>query len=380
MKISVIGAGISGLTLAAAMRQKAPDAEVTLFERDASASSRTQGYAIGLRSGMGLAALAEMGLHDAVVGKGSLRVTNLAITNQDGNELLSLRSSPNDPNMTYRVQRLHLKDVLLGAADEKRVRYGMRCLGFEQARGHVVAAFEDGSRVDADYLVACDGVGSAIRQQSVGDSKHFLGLVAIHAESPVEVEHPLLEGGYFLSLGENGCSFFCYRQPAGVYWSYVVHAESEAAVAEQSERDLLERVKRETDGWHELVHKVTSAARIDSVGVRGYYDKEPISHVHDRRVWMVGDAAHPMSPFQGLGANMALMDGVRLAQFLAADRGQGQLAAMLDADIVKRGRTAVLESRNNARRFHQTSALARFQRDQVFRMANLFIRVFRSRK
>ena len=61
MRIAVIGAGVSGLTFAAAMRQKAPAAEVTLGERDESASSRPQGYAIGLRNGIGLAALADFG-------------------------------------------------------------------------------------------------------------------------------------------------------------------------------------------------------------------------------------------------------------------------------------------------------------------------------
>jgi 2-polyprenyl-6-methoxyphenol hydroxylase-like FAD-dependent oxidoreductase len=95
---------------------------------------------------------------------------------------------------------------------------------------------------------------------------------------------------------------------------------------------------------------------------------------------MVGDAAHPMCPFQGMGANMALMDAVRLARFLSEDPDESQRAATLDKDIVDRGRKAVLESRQNAARFHQTSAFGRFQRDQAFRMANVFIGMFRSRK
>jgi 2-polyprenyl-6-methoxyphenol hydroxylase-like FAD-dependent oxidoreductase len=111
MRIAVIGGGLSGLTFAAAMRQKAPGDEVTLFERDASANSRPQGYAIGLRNGTGLAALGELGLRDHAIAGDSLRVTNLAITNQAGKQLLSLGSGPEDPNTTYRIQRLHLKGV-----------------------------------------------------------------------------------------------------------------------------------------------------------------------------------------------------------------------------------------------------------------------------
>lgn len=115
------------------------------------------------------------------------------------------------------------------------------------------------------------------------------------------------------------------------------------------------------------------ATKNDSVGVRGYYDKEPVSHVHHGRVWMIGDAAHPMSPFQGQGANMALMDAVTLAGLLAGRPDSAEQVAALEADIVKRGRKAVMDSRNNARRFHETGAFARRRRDLVFRTANVFI-------
>ena len=59
MKVALIGSGISGLTFTAAPKRQAPEAEVTLFERDVSASSRPQGYAIGLPNGTGLAAAAK---------------------------------------------------------------------------------------------------------------------------------------------------------------------------------------------------------------------------------------------------------------------------------------------------------------------------------
>jgi sarcosine oxidase, subunit beta len=105
----------------------------------------------------------------------------------------------------------------------------------------VVARFADRSLVEADYLIACDGVGSVVRQQEVGDEKRYLGLNSIHFESTLDPDHPFLEGGYFLMLGRNGCSLFCYRQPRGVYWSYVVHAHSEAETSGEQGPALLDR-------------------------------------------------------------------------------------------------------------------------------------------
>ncbi len=162
------------------------------------------------------------------------------------------------------MQRLHLKEVLLEAAELRHVTFGARCLGYVHANGRVIAAFEDKSQVEADYLIACDGAGSAIRQQLVGDHQRYLGLVSIHAEAPVEID-----------------------QSAS-----------------------------------------TSSVSRGSRGVASNLASRTVHQGHVR---------------------------------------------------VKRGREAVLESRGNARRFHETSSFARGQRDLVFRVASLFIRLFRKR-
>ena len=65
VRIAIIGAGIGGLTLAAALLERAISAEVEVFERDDSAFSRSQGYAIGLKHQTGLHVLGELGIREA---------------------------------------------------------------------------------------------------------------------------------------------------------------------------------------------------------------------------------------------------------------------------------------------------------------------------
>jgi hypothetical protein len=65
----------------------------------------------------------------------------------------------------------------------------------------------------------------ALRRQLVDDSPHFLGLSAITGDAALAIEDPLLSGGYFMTLGDCGDSFFCYRQPGGVHFSYTSHVE-----------------------------------------------------------------------------------------------------------------------------------------------------------
>jgi 2-polyprenyl-6-methoxyphenol hydroxylase-like FAD-dependent oxidoreductase len=64
MKIVVIGAGVSGLTFAAAMQHFSPQTQVEVYERDQSLASRPRGYSLGLKGDAGLAVLKTLGLYE----------------------------------------------------------------------------------------------------------------------------------------------------------------------------------------------------------------------------------------------------------------------------------------------------------------------------
>jgi salicylate hydroxylase len=139
-----------------------------------------------------------------------------------------------------------------------------------------------------------------------------------------------------------------------------------------SRPDLLRQVREATADWHPLVGTIVSAADPDSIRPRGYYDRNPTKQVRDGNVWLIGDAAHPMSPFQGQGANTAMLDAVELSELL----GSGNLATdaeHLAARMAARGRKAVLESRRAARQSHSTGRFQTRNRNLGFRVANTMI-------
>ena len=378
MEIAVIGAGISGLQFAAAMRQRAPLVRVSLYERDDAAGSHGTGYAIGIRAETGMRALGDLGLAERIIERDAIRVGTFVFTDQRGRTLLRLPARADGKYATYRVQRSRLRTVLMDAAGKTEITFGATCTGRDEKGDSTSATFEDGRRVTADYLVAADGVASAIRQQLLGDARRYLGLSAIYGDASLESDDPLLAGGYFMTLGRNGASFFAYRQPDGLlHFSYTVAAADPDALSAMAGQELLGRVDAETRDWHALVRAIVGAARPETIGVRGYYDKKPLASVRFGRTWLIGDAAHPMSPFQGQGANMAMLDAMRLADYFAALTGDpaadGPRAAAVDREIAERGRKAVLESRSAARRFHEPSRVQQALRNVGFRMANLFI-------
>jgi 2-polyprenyl-6-methoxyphenol hydroxylase-like FAD-dependent oxidoreductase len=367
VKVIIVGAGISGLTLAAALAQLAPRIEVEIFERDATSVERRKGYAIGLKGDTGLEVLGRLGLRNEVLTDGAERVTNFVITDRQGRTLLALPSG-NDQHQTWRVQRDHLQTVLAAASPTTSVQYRFQAIGYESIDIRHRVIFAGGRHIDGNVVVGCDGVDSALRRQLVGDSPHFLGLSAITGDAALSVDDPLLSGGYFMTLGDQGDSFFCFPQPGGVHFSYTSHVEP-SALESTSQPELLSQVRAATVDWHPLVRSIVAATDPDSIKPRGYYDREPTKQVRDGNVWLIGDAAHPMSPFQGEGANTAMVDAVALAELL----GSGNLPADAErvaAGIAARGRKAVLESRRAAKQFHTTKRFRIMSRSLGFRMAN----------
>src|SRR5262249_43704529 len=178
---------------------------------------------------------------------------------------------------------------------------------------------------------------------------------------------------YFMTLGDDGTSVFCYRQATSTHLSYTMHVDAEDRVSGRLPRDLLGLIIDGMADWHAPVPEIVRAIDPKTVVVRGYYDREPTQRGRVGRVWLIGDAAHPMCPFQGQGANMAMVDALRLAELVGAGASEGA-AAKVAVDIVKRGRRAVLQSRRSAAQFHTTDPWQRGLRNLGFRMAPLFIR------
>jgi 2-polyprenyl-6-methoxyphenol hydroxylase-like FAD-dependent oxidoreductase len=379
MKIAVIGSGISGLTFAAGIKSKSlSNIQIELYERDLSSFSRPQGYAIGLKAVPGLAVFTKLGLLEKLLAANCAKVANFVVNTQNGRELFSSALlGGNENSIVYRVQRDHIRDVLREAASGIPIHYGFQAVSYERENDGITVFFANGKKITADYVIACDGSSSAIRLQMVGDKKHFLGLTTIFGLTSESIDHPLLDGGYFMTLGNDGTSFFSYRQPGGIYFSYTVHTKNTSIMATQTKEQLLQHVQNKTKNWSELIKKIVRTANSDSIGVRGCYDKEPLSTLYKEGVWLIGDAAHPMCPFRGEGANIALVDALNLAEFFTTlARGEAttqQEISLLEADMIARGRKAILASRQAAKQFHKQNKLKQLIRNAGFRLMNFVL-------
>ena len=108
-------------------------------------------------------------------------------------------------------------------------------------------------------------------------------------------------------------------------------------------------------GWDPMVQAII--AQVKTMFRWGLYDREPLATWTRGRLTLLGDAAHPMLPHAGQGANQAIEDGVALAAVLSrADRDSAPRALQV-YEQVRRERTAGVQriSRLNGARYDSAS-------------------------
>ncbi|CAB9515317.1 hydroxynicotinate 3-monooxygenase [Seminavis robusta] len=194
--------------------------------------------------------------------------------------------------------------------------------------GLVDVLFEDGSQRTTQLLFGCDGAHSKVREVVAGDatSLEYTGvtcLMGIAENCPVQQE-----GISFPSSHTTGCHSVYFptgpnEQCFQVHWPIPVEQANSGnwgnltdTMSKQECQALAKRL--EQDGWHprfiEPLHHVTHAVRVGFALMKPRLKKW--AYGKNKRVVLVGDAAHPPVPYIGQGAQMGIEDAGTMAWLL----------------------------------------------------------------
>jgi 2-polyprenyl-6-methoxyphenol hydroxylase-like FAD-dependent oxidoreductase len=342
VELIIIGGGIGGLTLALAAHAAKAAARIRVFE--AAPDIRPLGVGINLGP-HAVKELSQLGLQDALAAV-ACRPQDYAFFTSHGQlvyrEPWGLAAGHQWPH--FSIHRADLHQVLLDAVRQRLGRQnfitGHRCIGIEQDNARVTARFAaaDGAALEsqqADVLVACDGIHSAVRAQFYPDEGPFT-YRGINMRRGVTRQQPYLTGRSIARIGARHSTLIIYPirdniDAAGnqlVNW--VAEIERDVAVPVDWNKpgrleDFYPVYRDWTFDWLDVPAMMRAADAIFSYPM---VDRDPLARWSFGRVTLLGDAAHPMYPQGGNGGAQAIIDAATLARLLA---GEPDVAAALKA-------------------------------------------------
>jgi len=250
------------------------------------------------------------------------------------------------------MHRADFVTLLSEALPQGAVHIGHRCTGFEQDERTARVSFANDKIVEADIVVGADGIHSELRPYVFPPSKAvFSGTVAYRGLVPHRSVPQWPTNAWTLWLG-HGRHFLSFPVRAGELINYVgfVPADQEMQESWTAKGDP-DALRREFAGWDPRI-----GALLEQVEITfrwALYDRDPLPAWTKGRLTLLGDAAHPMLPHLGQGANQSIEDGMALATILAqADRTTAP-AALLAYEALRRERVASVQrgARENGLRY-----------------------------
>ncbi|MCV2403245.1 FAD-dependent monooxygenase [Marinomonas sp. C2222] len=335
--IAIVGGGIGGVALAVACLHRG--VPFSLYERDSNFEARSQGYGLTLQQaskaieGFGVFALPEGVVstrhlvhtpEGKVVGEWGMRKWL-----HSGN-----KAAPKRTNI--HIARQSLRHALLNELGYDKVQWGHQLVDISTTGSKVELEFNvNGStkKATADILVGADGIRSTVRRFLIGEEAsplRYLGCIVILGICPLkdieetcelidQEKKDLLDSATVFQTANGTERIYIMPYDAdSVMWqlSFPMPEEEAKALSGLGVEALKAEACRRTQ-WHAPIPQILSATSANKVSGYPVYDRALLTEEllqKEERITLIGDAAHPMSPFKGQGANQALLDALSLAR------------------------------------------------------------------
>ncbi|WP_379969184.1 FAD-dependent oxidoreductase [Epilithonimonas sp. UC225_85] len=383
--VAIIGGGIGGVALAVACLHRG--IPFTIYERDNSFNERSQGYGLTLQQ----ASKAIEGFGIFNLDKGVVSTRHLVQTT-DGKVIAewgmrkwlqnSQQQAPKKTNI--HIARQSLRSALieqLGGND--KIKWGHQLIDFNKNKeGKIDLSFQvngESRTAKADLVIGADGIRSVVRNLLIGEDispLRYLDCIVILGICPLSalenIDSPLLDSAtVFQTANGNERIYMMPFDADSVMWqlSFPMSEEEAKNLSSKGSEALKKEAIRRTN-WHSPIPEIISTTLAAQVSGYPVYDRALLSPEllkNFGKATLIGDAAHPMSPFKGQGANQALLDALSLAREISKKcRPQSQwrtagirksVLSDFESEMIERSSVKVEDSAAAAQFLHSEIAL-----------------------
>jgi zeaxanthin epoxidase len=254
------------------------------------------------------------------------------------------------------IDRPDLQEIMLEeVGGDKTVRTDSTFQSFEQLPNNegVRVTLADGTVVEADILVGCDGIWSAVRSQLWNEPAKgpdsgctYSGYTCFAADTVQRTDY-YFDVGYQVYIGP-GKYFVTSDVGRGRTQWYAFLALPPGSKSRASNKEYLYDLfsKGKEGRWTDELFKVLDATPDDAIEQRDLYDRPPsvLKPWSKGHVTLMGDAVHPMMPNLGQGGGQAIEDAYVLAERLGALKSRSQIPGALTGFYLSRlPRTAIVQ-------------------------------------
>jgi len=337
ISIGIVGAGLGGMTAAVALQQRG-FRNVTVFEQAPLLGEIGAGITVGPNI---TKILKGLGLESAVESFAGGTTTFGTNHYQTGERILFTERSLEEAlekqgALTRHLHRADLHKVLENAfnkeGDSLKLDHTLEHIEQDvggQEDGGVTLRFTNGVTETCDVVIACDGLKSVVRD-SLFDTQPptFTGFLTWRGLVDADDVPGLDVVPHFAGYPSEGRMFARYPLRHGRQINWVANAYRPKATGEESWNDWTDvsEVLEHLGDYHSEVRRIINASPDGRCLRWALHSRQPLDSWTAGRVVLLGDAAHPMTPFYGMGAGMAFEDAAVLARCFEADNGNWHAA------------------------------------------------------
>jgi 2-polyprenyl-6-methoxyphenol hydroxylase-like FAD-dependent oxidoreductase len=299
-KVLIVGAGITGSTLAALLEQHGIAPTVI----DSARKSDPNGYGITIMP-RGLQVLETLGIRPEMEKAGNI-LKGCKLYDESEHELNSFPLSTADIE-SITLSRGSLLDILRNRLKQTRILWETSIKKLSQSKNGVLVTLTNGHTSTYDLVVGADGVNSVVRSKIFpGTKPEKVGAGIWMASLPEGCKITDHKFGHLVFGDYRFMALFPYKQTAAVAFTMPLDTEVDPQTVDY---------KQVFAGMSHMSDKILQSID-DSQLYRGHLRQLKLNDWYNRRVVLAGDAAHAMLPATGMGASNGIQDTAVLAHLI----------------------------------------------------------------